>query len=69
MRILKGTPKDLRTAIKNGLEEYGFLNNEKIIKVLLPHIQEFMAQKAVDRDPVKHEAMRVFFYKIFKEVL
>lgn len=40
-----GTPKTLSEAIARGLMEYGFLNNEKITKMVELHVKDFLSQK------------------------
>ena len=67
MHPTKGTPRTLEEAIRNGLEEYGFINNEKIIQALIPHIRDFMAQKAIHKDYTVDAAFKIYFRKVFPE--
>ncbi len=60
-----GTPKSLDEAIQNGLEEYGFVNNEKIVKVLIPHIRDFLAQKCIHKEEKIDSSFKMYFEKIF----
>jgi len=63
----KGTPKTLRRAIQNGLEAYGFKNNEKIAKYVLEHVHDYIAQKAISLDENEDAILKRFFDKIFRE--
>lgn len=61
----KGTPKTIEEAIANGLEEYGFYNNDKIAMFVVKHVKDFLAQKAFHRDEDIEKGMRELFDKVF----
>lgn len=64
---LKGTPKTIEEAIANGLEEYGFYNNDKIAKFVMKHVKDFMAQKVHNREEIIEKGMLELFNRVFNK--
>lgn len=67
----RGTPKTLNQAIINGLEDYGFQNNEKLAKFIEPHIKDFLSQKfnvsmMKQQDDKLADDLKALFEKITK---
>lgn len=65
--LSKGTPKTIEEAIANGLEEYGFYNNDKIAKFVMRHVKDFIAQKTCHRDEEMEKGMLELFNKVFNK--
>lgn len=65
----RGTPKTLNQAIINGLEAYGFQNNEKLAQFIEPHIKDFLAQKfSVAGMKVQDEKLEAEIHQLFQKI-